>query len=59
MNVLGRLSSDVPALVGMNVLGRLSSFFNNLDVVPHVLRTAVSEIRLERTSVRGVARVAG
>ena len=51
--------SDVPALVGMNVLGRLSSLSNNLDVVPPVLQPAVREIRLERTSVRGVARVAG
>ena len=51
--------SDVPALVGMNVLGRLSSLLNNLDIVPPVLQPAVREIRLERTSVRGVARVAG
>ena len=51
--------SNVPALVGMNVLGRLSSLLNNLDVVPPVLQPAVREIRLERTSVRGVARVAG
>ena len=51
--------SDVPALVGMNVLSRLSSLLNNLDVVPPVLQPAVREIRLERTSVRGVTRVAG
>ena len=51
--------SDVPALVGMNVLGRLSSLLNNLDIVPPVLQPAVREIRLERASVRGVARVAG
>ena len=54
-----RKKSDVPALVGMNVLGRLSSLLNNLDIVPPVLQPAVREIRLERTSVRGVARVAG
>ena len=51
--------SDVPVLVRMNVLGRLSILLNNLDVVPPVLQPAVREIRLERTSVRGVARVAG
>ena len=51
--------SDVPALVGMNVLGRVSSLLNNLDIVTPVLQPAVREIRLERTSVRGVARVAG
>ena len=49
----------MPPLVGMNVLGRLSSLLNNLDIVPPVLQPAVREIRLERTSVRGVARVAG
>ena len=41
------------------MLGRLSSLLNNLDIVPPVLQPAVREIRLERTSVRGVARVAG
>ena len=51
--------SDVPALVGMNVLGRLSSLLNNLDIVPPVLQPAICEIRLERTSIGGVARVAG
>ena len=54
-----RKKSNVPALVGMNVLGRLNSLLNNLDIVPPVLQPAVREIRLERTSVRGVARVAG
>ena len=48
--------SDVPALMGMNVLGRVSSLLKNLDIV---LQPAVREIRLERTCVRGVARVAG
>ena len=43
----------------MNVLGRVSSLLNNLDIVTPVLQPAVREIRLERTSVRGVARVAG
>ena len=56
---MGKNITDEQALVGMNVLGSLSSFLNNLDVGPHVLQPAVSEIRLERTSVRGVARVAG
>ena len=51
--------SDVPALVGMNVLGRVSSLLNNVDIVPPVLQPAVREIRLERTPVRGVVRVAG
>ena len=51
--------SDVLALVGMNVLGRVSSLLNNLDIVPPVLQSAVREIRLELTCVRGVARVAG
>ena len=41
------------------MLGRLSSLLNNLDIVPPVLQPAVREIRLERTSVRGVDRVAG
>ena len=42
----------------MNMLGRLSSLLNN-RYCPPVLQPAVREIRLERTSVRGVARVAG
>ena len=43
-----KTKSDVPALVGMNVLGRLSSFLNNLDVVPPVLQPAVREIHLHQ-----------
>lgn len=50
---------DIPALVGMNVLGKLNSFLDRLGIVPPVLQPAVREIRLEQTSARGVARVAG